>query len=111
MASSLAQALAFALVAGGFGEVALFASVVCFGISAWSVPTIMAAAAGDQVGPERAAGALAVITLIFAAGQAIGPVGAGALAELTGRFGPGFAASAAIAILAVALSALLPTRR
>lgn len=111
MASSLAQAVAFALVAGSFGEVALFASVVCFGISAWSVPTIMAAAAGDQVGPERAAGALAVITLIFAAGQAIGPVGAGALAEWTGRFGPGFGASAAIAILAVALSALLPERR
>lgn len=110
MASSLAQATAFALVAGNFGELALYGSIVCFGISAWSIPTIMAAAAGDQVGPERAAGALAVITLIFAAGQAAGPVGAGALAEWTSRFGPGFAVSAIVAVIAIALSALLPAR-
>ncbi|MDF1721399.1 MAG: YbfB/YjiJ family MFS transporter [Minwuia sp.] len=110
MAASLAQAVSFALVAGDFGEVALYGSIICFGISAWSIPTIMAAAAGDQVGPERAAGALAAITLMFAAGQAAGPVGAGALAEWTDHFGPGFAASAVIALLAIALSALLPAR-
>ncbi len=110
MAASLAQAPSFALVAGDFGELALYGSIVCVGLSAGSIPTIRAAAAGDQVGPERAAGALAVITLIFAAGQAAGPVGDGALAEWTGRFGPGFAACAVVAIIAVALSALLPAR-
>lgn len=107
MAASALQALSFALVAGPFGTPALMASVVCFGLSAWSIPTIMAAAAGDYLGPERAAAGLAAVTLIFAIGQALGPVVGGALAEWWGGFGPGFGLCAVLALGAIALSGLL----
>lgn len=107
MASSFVQAAAFALVAGEFGTGALIASVICFGISAWSIPTIMAAAAGDYLGAQRAAAGLAAVTLIFAVGQALGPVAGGAIADWSGGFGLGYGIAAGLAVLAIGLSALL----
>ncbi|MGJ8545997.1 MAG: MFS transporter [Sulfitobacter sp.] len=96
-------ALSFGLVGFGVGAFGLYLSVILFGIAAWSIPVIMAASAGDYFGAGGAAGALAALMLTFSAGQAVGPVIAGVLAEMMGDFSFSYAASAAACLGAVAL--------
>lgn len=96
-------ALSFALVGFETGRGGLYLSVILFGISAWSIPVIMAASAGDYFGASGAAGALAALMLIFSAGQAVGPILAGALAEMLGDFSVSYAASAAASVVAIAM--------
>lgn len=71
-----------------------YASAVLFGLTAWSIPGIMAAACGDYVGPRLAPAALGLITVIFGIGQAFGPSLAGAIADSTGSFAPAFLVAA-----------------
>lgn len=103
MSTLTVQALAFALIALDTGTYGLYLSVVLFGLSAWSMPSIIAAAAGDYLGPEAAAAGFSMLTLMFACGQVLGPAGTGVLAEWTG----GFAVSYAIAVGLNALAVLL----
>lgn len=107
IAAFLTMAASFGLVALPFGETALYASVFLFGISAWSIVTIMSAAAGDYLGAANAAAGLAVLTFLFTIGQTIGPAVAGTLAELSGGFAPGFGLCAALACGAALWSAFL----
>ncbi|MDO8491239.1 MAG: MFS transporter, partial [Dehalococcoidia bacterium] len=65
-------------------------SAILFGLSAWAIPAIMAAACGDVLGPRLAPAALGFITLFFGLGQAIAPALAGALADASGSFFPAF---------------------
>ncbi|MCP3900807.1 MAG: YbfB/YjiJ family MFS transporter, partial [Desulfobacteraceae bacterium] len=53
-------------------EAGFYLSAILFGLTAWSIPTIMAAAAGDLVGPRLAPAGLGFITLFFGIGQSIG---------------------------------------
>jgi predicted MFS family arabinose efflux permease len=75
--------IAYALIRSEFG---FYLSAVMFGLTAWSIPTIMAAAAGDFVGPRLAPAGLGFITLFFGIGQVIGPWIGGKLAVLSGSF-------------------------
>ena len=109
MASALStQGLAFALVAFDSGTAGLYVSVVLFGISAWSMPSIVAAAAGDYLGPERAASGFAILTLMFAVGQVLGPAGAGVVADWSGGFAIGYGVAALANLAAVAMCPALP---
>jgi len=63
-----------------------YLSAVMFGLTAWSIPTIMAAAAGDYVGPRLAPAGLGFITVFFGIGQALGPL----LGGVSGRHKPFF---------------------
>ena len=74
-------------------------SAIFFGLTAWSIPTIMAAAAGDFVGPRLAPAGLGFITLFFGIGQAIGPALGGYLREVTQSFTVPFLVAAAISLL------------
>lgn len=110
MASALSsQGIAFALMAFDTGALGLFVSIVFFGISAWSMPSIVAAAAGDYLGPEKAASGFAILTLMFAAGQVLGPAGAGVLADLSGGFGLAFGVAAGLNLVGVILCPMLPS--
>ena len=73
------QAVAYLLVALPLPPAALYLSIFCFGIVAWSIPSIMLAAVSDQVGPEHALSAFGFITFVFGVGQIAGPAVAGAL--------------------------------
>jgi sugar phosphate permease len=73
----------FALFQMKFG---FYLSAVVFGLTAWSIPTIMAAAAGDYVGPKMAPAGLGFITLFLGIGMTLGPWVGGYLADLTGSF-------------------------
>jgi len=82
--ATLATAYAiFALVRNPIG---FYLSAAIFGITAWSIPTIMAAAAGDYAGSKLAPAGLGFITLFFGVGQAIGPAVGGYLADITRSF-------------------------
>ncbi|GAA6202994.1 YbfB/YjiJ family MFS transporter [Aquicoccus sp. SU-CL01552] len=96
-------ALSFGLVGFGTSSFGLYLSVMLFGISAWSIPVIMSASAGDYFGAGGAAGALAALMLVFSAGQAVGPIIAGVLAEMLGDFSLSYAVSAAASVLAIGM--------
>lgn len=67
-------------------EAGFYLSAGLFGLTAWSIPTIMAATAGDLVGPRLAPAGLGFITLFFGIGQSIGPALGGYLADVSHSF-------------------------
>jgi len=99
------QALAFLLVGLPLGKNFLFLSIACFGLTAWSIPSIMAATVGDYYGAGRAARVFGLITFIFAIGQISGPALAGFVAELSGSFADAYLAAAFFGLIAVLVSA------
>lgn len=80
------HAIAFAMF--GLAKTPLFFTVAAlmFGISAFSVPAIMAATCGDLFGKKLAAAALGFVTLLFGIGQVAGPALAGVIADSSGSF-------------------------
>jgi sugar phosphate permease len=94
----------YALVKVPFG---LYLSAVLFGLTAWSIPTIMAAAAGDFVGPRLAPAGLGFITLFFGIGQALGPALGGYLADATQSFTVPFLVAGGISLIGMLSSLYL----
>jgi sugar phosphate permease len=83
-----------------------YISAVVFGIAAFSIPTIMAAASGDAVGGRLAPAGLGFITLFFGIGQALGPAIGGYIKDVTGTFTNAFILSAIVSF-AGALGSLI----
>ena len=102
------QTLAYLLAGSRMGTVALFGSVVLYGVAVFAIPAIMAAAVGDYLGKARAAAAFSIITFCFAIGQTIGPAIAGMIAESTGTFTGTYLASALLTAVAVVWAKFLP---
>lgn len=97
------HALAYALVGFSLPTVSLYLSVLIFGLSAWSIPGIMGAAAGDYMGPAQAVQSLGTLTVFMGVGQAVGPAVAGVLGERSGTFASSYLLAAATAGAAVVL--------
>jgi sugar phosphate permease len=93
------QAVAFALFALWRAPAGYALSAVFFGLTAWSIPGIVAAACGDCVGARLAPAAFGFVTLFFGLGQALGPSIAGALADRLGSFAPAFLLAAGVALI------------
>jgi len=93
------QAICYALMAGGQATGILFLSAILFGLTAWSIPGVVAAACGDYVGSRLAPAALGMVTLCFAVGQALAPAVAGYLADLLRSFAPALFLAAGVAAL------------
>ncbi len=102
------QAAAYTMALSALPQQFLYASIFCYGIVAWSVPTIMAALVGDTAGPQRAAAVFGFVTFVFGIGQVAGPFCAGVLAEMTGGFALSFLLATLLAVSAAALSFMLP---
>lgn len=107
LAALLMQSVAYATVSVGENMIWIFVSILLFGLSAWSLPSILAAAAGDYLGSENAAAGFSILTLIFAAGQVLGPVGAGVLADVSGSFSLSYGVAAALCVVAATSCLLL----
>lgn len=103
------QTVAYLLVSRPLPSPFLSLSIGCFGIVAWSIPSIMAALAGDYAGPQKAARIFGLITFIFALGQIAGPAVAGLLAEKSHNFGSSFFMAACLTALGVVLALRLQT--
>lgn len=104
-AAYLVLAASFVVYALVKSEVGFYLSAILFGVTAWSIPTIMAAAAGDLVGPRLAPACLGFVTLFFGIGQALGPTLGGYLADRYESFALSFLVAGAISICG-AISAL-----
>ena len=94
----------YALIKVKFG---FYLSAILFGLTAWSIPTIMAAAVGDYVGPRLAPAGLGFITLFFGIGQALGPTLGGYLADITASFTGPFLVAGGTSFLGMILSLFL----
>lgn len=106
------QGTAFALFALWPQPTGYALSAILFGLTAWSIPAIMAAACADILGARLAPAALGFITLFFGVGQAVGPTAAGALADVTGSFDAAMLLAAGAAGMGALGAALLrPTAR
>jgi MFS family permease len=101
------QAASYLLVATRLPGMFLYLSIGCYGLVAWSIPSIMAAAIGDYVGAKKSAAAIGFVTFIFGLGQITGPAVAGVLAERTGSFTGSYYMAAAFAGAAILLAAFL----
>ena len=91
----------YALIKVKFG---FYLSAVLFGVTAWSIPTIMAATAGDFVGSRLAPAGLGFITLFFGIGQALGPALGGYLADTSGSFTLPFVVAGVISLAGMVLA-------
>jgi len=101
------QGLCYGVFALWTGHAGAIAAVILFGLTAWSIPAIMAAACGDHLGPRLAPAALGFLTLFMGIGQALGPFVAGFIADRTGSFSPAFLAAAVVAMTGGAGALLL----
>lgn len=102
----LIHAVAFGLFALWPAPPGFTLSAILYGLSAWSIPAIMAATCGDMLGPRLAPAALGFITLFFGVGQALGPTVAGAMADAVNSLLPSLLLAAGVALLG-AFGALL----
>ena len=102
----LVLAVAYALPAFFHESFFLYLSAVMFGI-AFSVPVLMAAAAGDAVGGQLAPAALGLITLMFGIAQTIGPIIGGRIKDATGTFTYAFMLCTGFAVAGALLSLTL----
>lgn len=97
----------FGIFAFSSTAVGFYMSALAFGISAWSIPSIVAAFSGDIVGVRLAPAALGMVTVVFGCGQALAPYVAGKLADLAGTFSYSFLLAAFVALAGAVGSLLL----
>lgn len=107
----LTLAVAYAVFALVKSPAGFYASAVIFGLTAWSIPTIMAATAGDYVGASLAPAGLGFITLFFGIGQALGPYVGGKLADVTHSFLVPFLLASGVSLLGTVTSLYLKKPR
>jgi len=99
MIAYLTLALSYVIFAFWKDTTGFYISAIVFGIAAFSIPTIMAAAAGDAVGGRLAPAGLGFITLFFGIGQALGPLAGGMIKDSTGSFTGAFLLSAGVSLV------------
>ncbi len=104
------QASAYLFVALPLPNFFLFLSVICYGVVAWSVPSIISALIADLAGQQRVAAIFGFVTFIFGLGQISGPFLGGLIAENTGSFSWSFFLAFLLATSAVYFSFLLPSK-
>jgi sugar phosphate permease len=95
----LSLAIAFLLFALLPNATGYYLSAILFGLCAWSIPTIMAATAGDIVGPRLAPAGLGFVTLFFGIGQALGPGVGGYLSDTFKTFSIPFLLATGVSLL------------
>jgi sugar phosphate permease len=111
MLAYLTLALSYLIFAFWRENTGFYVSAFVFGITAFSIPTIMAAAAGDAVGGRLAPAGLGFITLFFGVGQAMGPAVAGWIKDTTGTFSNSFVLSALVSLIGASGSLILKKKK
>ncbi|MCX8031933.1 MAG: MFS transporter [Thermoleophilia bacterium] len=109
MAVALAlQAVAEAIFALWTEPAGLTTSAVIWGLTAWSMPMLMAVTSGDIVGPVMAPAAYGFLTIFHGIGQATGPYVAGVMADHLPSFRASYLMAAGVALLGALGLSLLP---
>jgi MFS family permease len=110
MFAYLTLAVSFLLFAFYQERLGLYLSAVIFGLTAFAIPVVTAAAVGDAVGGELASAGFGLVTLFFGIGQALAPFVGGWIKDATGTFSHAFALCTAVAILGACCSYFLKRR-
>lgn len=87
---------------------AMVLSAVLFGGAMFSAPSSISSLIKRTLPMPAWGSAMATFTVVFAAGQIIGPLGTGWLADRFGSLAPGLAASSAVLLLGAVLACLQP---
>lgn len=98
------QGTGYVIAAAASGQIFMWVSAVIFGLTAWSIPGIMASYCGDLLGPRNATTLLGLVTLIFSIGSIIGPSSGGFIKEISSSFASAFYLAAFFAVLGGMLS-------
>ena len=93
------QGAAFLLFGTSRALPVVYVSAGLFAVTAWSVPALMAASAGDIFGARLAPAAIGLVTLVMSVGQAIAPYFAGRIADAAQSFAPAFLAAGGVAVI------------
>ena len=107
MFAYLTLAASFLLFAFYQERLGLYLSAALFGLTAFAIPVVVAAAVGDAVGGTLASAGFGLVTLFFGIGQALAPFVGGWIKDTTGTFSHAFALCTAVAILGAACSYFL----
>lgn len=81
---------------------AVYLSAIIFALTAWSVPALMSALAGDIFGVRLVPAAFGLMTVIFGIGQIVSPTLAGVIADATGSFAQAFILAGVFSFLGAA---------
>lgn len=103
------QGMSFIVFGMSHDLAAVYLSSALFAITAWSVPALMSALAGDIFGARLAPAAFGLMTVIFGIGQIVSPYLAGAIADTTGSFAEAFLFAGFFSILGAGGSLSLRT--
>jgi MFS family permease len=106
----LTIAISFFLFAYYKQPLGAYLSAIIFGLTAFAIPVIVAAAVGDAVGGQLASAGFGVVTLFFGIGQVFAPFIGGWIKDATGTFTYAFLLSATVAILGAIFSYFLMER-
>jgi sugar phosphate permease len=107
----LTLAVSFLLFAFYKQPLGVYLSAMIFGLTAFAIPVIVAAAVGDAVGGQLASAGFGFVTLSFGIGQAFAPFFGGWIKDTTGTFTTAFVLSTLVAILGAFFSHFLMGRR
>ena len=99
--------ICYLLVAFDLSNAYLFLSIGIFGLTVWSIPTIVTATISDYFGPKHAGQVLAYVILFFSLGQIFGPMIAGFIADSNGSFKMAFGICGVLTFLAIFVSYFL----
>lgn len=102
------QTCAYLLAASQLSGIWIILSVTLYGLSAFSIPSIIVAALSDYLPRERVMAALGQVTFFASFGQIAGPSLAGFLADLDGSFSCSYLLAAGLTAAAAALAKVLP---
>jgi len=78
--------ISYVLIALNLHASILWVSAVLFGLSAWAVPSLITVLSTQEFSIENTAKVFSLATLVFSAGQIIGPLGAGYLYDIYNSF-------------------------
>lgn len=98
------QTIAHFILAIDISSYAIWISAIAFGISVWSIPSIVTLLTSLHFDVKRTAQVLSLVTLVFATGQAIAPVAAGYIYDITKDFSYVFMITASLTLIAVIIS-------
>ncbi|MFZ5632486.1 MAG: MFS transporter [Bacillota bacterium] len=98
------QVISYTLPAAATAPAFVWISAIIYGLTAWSIPGIVASYCGDLVGPKNAPATLGLVTLFFGIGQVLGPTCAGYIKQLSQSFSGAFYLAALLALTGAVLS-------
>lgn len=101
---NLIQAVAYVVFGLWKDPMGYYVSVLLFGLTAWSIPAIIAAASADHLGSRLAPAALGFVTLFMGIGQALGPFVGGIVADQTGSFVYAFVIAGVVSVFGAVAS-------